>query len=111
MSASRPLAAKQPACSGRHASKRKLLLEHKRRWQFGNVPVVGVDDDAVEEAVGAGERAVEAEVGAEQRQAAAAGGRDPVVPDVHLVLLLLLLRHPPLRRPQCSQHRARSGRM
>lgn len=83
-----------------------------------HAPVVGVDDEVVEESLRgavAGERAppasaraeaAEAEVGAEEREAAAARRGDVVAHHLHLVLLrgfLLLLRlrvalrHPPLR--------------
>lgn len=63
------------------------------------VPVVGVDDEVVEEPLGGalpGERAApaavrteaaEAEVGAEECEAAAAGGGDVVAHHLHLVLL------------------------
>jgi len=97
----------------------RRLGEGERR---GHVPVVGVDDEVLEEALGGGSasaraEAAEAEIGAEEREAAAAGGGDVVAHHLHLVLLrgpLLLLRlrvalrHPPLR-PQSSPHRPPSA--
>jgi hypothetical protein len=95
----------------------KLLTRSRGGNGVDHVLVVGVDDEAVEEALGGafpGEReapaaaraeAAEAELGAEEREAAAAGGGDVVADHLHLVLLLrgLLLRHPPLR-PQPPHH-------
>jgi len=122
------LAGEATAVARARKRKRKLLEQTRMRRlgegeRRGHVPVVGVDDEVLEEALGGGSasaraEAAEAEIGAEEREAAAAGGGDVVAHHLHLVLLrgplLLLLRlrvalrHPPLR-PQSSPHRPPSA--